>query len=288
MREKVFGRGLISYITGMKVGFCCGFIYVFLFMCLVFVAWQVHPVYDLIVLSNRDERYDRPTLLAHRWLDKALVAGRDEEKQGTWCGVNPLGSMAVVTNYRDPTQVVPVGAYSRGLLPVAFLEQGASTPTAMEDFLIQCRNTAAHYANYSLLIANRTCLGYINSQCSKTELLPPGIYGLSNAYLNSPWPKVQQGLASFQHLLQTPTLDTDACWAMMEDTTVAADFVLPKTGISYEKEKAYSAAFIITPNYGTRTTTMLLRNQKKMVFIEKTHLPLPVQITRHDLLLNGS
>ena len=67
-------------------------------MCLVLIAWKVHPQYPLIVAANRDEFLARPTQAAHRWPGATgMIAGKDLEAGGTWMGVDASGRFAAFT-----------------------------------------------------------------------------------------------------------------------------------------------------------------------------------------------
>lgn len=83
-------------------------------MCLIILSYKVHDRYPLILAANRDEFYERPSAPISLWDDAVgVVAGRDLQRGGTWLGIRKTGSLAMLTNYREPT---PFGrnAPSRG------------------------------------------------------------------------------------------------------------------------------------------------------------------------------
>ncbi|HNL92645.1 MAG TPA: NRDE family protein, partial [Pseudomonadales bacterium] len=154
-------------------------------MCLILFAWQCHPQYKLVVAANRDEFYARPSAPVHFWQDTPqILAGRDLEQGGTWLGVTRNKRFAAITNVRDPT--AKQGALSRGYLVRDFLTSEQSPA----NFIAQLQSHLADYSPFNLLLSDSNTLHYCNSS---GEMLPlqPGVYGLSNAALDTPWPKVE-------------------------------------------------------------------------------------------------
>lgn len=231
------------------------------FMCLIVFAWQVKPNSPLIAASNRDEFYARPALPAHRWEDyPQIFAGRDLEGGGTWIGIahdkDKKGwRFAALTNVRAP-HLMKDNAPTRGLLVSNYL---ASEMTP-EEYIRKIRHESYHYNGFNLLVADKDTLiwysnmGYMNPRNGYP--LKPGIYGLSNALLDDPWPKVVRTRAQFAQLLGTHAPE-EAYFDMLSDTTKAPDSMLPKTGVSYEWEKLLSSVFIESPTYGTRASTLV-------------------------------
>lgn len=221
-------------------------------MCLILVAWRVHPDYPLVLAANRDEFRRRPTAAAHWWADRPQVlAGRDLEAGGTWLGITRAGQIAALTNYRDPTRV-KANAPSRGGLVVQMLEADVS----IEERLAQLRGVSARYAEFSLLCSDGVQLGVYESVPGAGRLLGPGIYGLSNDLLDTPWPKVQRAKSQLAAALsalpdQAPLLE------LLRDDRTAADEHLPRTGVSLEWERLLSSAFIRGADYGTLSSTVL-------------------------------
>ena len=221
-------------------------------MCLIVFAWHIHPEYPLIVAANRDEFFTRPTQPAHWWHDEPdLLGGRDLTAGGTWMGITRNGRFAALTNYRAPRQE-PQGAPSRGLLVRTALTATVDTLTTLEE----TAQDSYRYASFNLIVSDGRSLGIHESASNTTRLLPPGIYGLSNHLLDSPWPKIVQARERFTAAL--PGLpDTDPFLALLRDTTVADDSMLPATGVLVEWERLLSPAFIRAPGYGTRSSTLL-------------------------------
>jgi uncharacterized protein with NRDE domain len=221
-------------------------------MCLILMAWRVHPDYPIVVAANRDEFRQRPTAAAHWWPDRPqILAGRDLQSHGTWLGITRTGQIAALTNFRDPLHV-KLDAPSRGGLVVNMLESSAS----ISERVAHLRAASPEYAGFSLLCTDGRQLGVFESVALAGRLLEPGIYGLSNHLLDTPWPKVQQAksrLATALSLLP----DDAALLNLLRDDQPAADDQLPRTGVSLEWERLLSSAFIRGADYGTRSSTVI-------------------------------
>ncbi|CAG9185045.1 hypothetical protein LMG23992_05413 [Cupriavidus laharis] len=232
-------------------------------MCLILVAWQSHPDYALVVAGNRDEFYVRPAAPAHWWQDASQVlAGRDLAdvigEPGTWMGVAGEGRFAALTNYRAPSEK-RTDARSRGELVSGFL-RGHDAPA---DYLGALAGADGCYNGFNLLTSDLHELWwYSNRSASRQpERLRPGLYGLSNALLDTPWPKVRSRVGALAEVLAAdtghPNASAEPYLQLLADERKAADFELPSTGVSPEWEKLLSSAFIRSANYGTRASTVL-------------------------------
>jgi uncharacterized protein with NRDE domain len=221
-------------------------------MCLVAFAFGVHPHHPLVLVANRDERHSRPTAPLDWWREPPILAGRDLEAGGTWFGIVPGGRFAVVTNVRGAG--APPGAPSRGTLPTRFL---AST-AAPEAFLADLADEAGRYAGFNLLVGNGNRLGVL-SNCDPHGPRPlgSGVHALSNGPPGVAWPKVRLATERLRAALEGP-LDDEALFAVLADRTVADDAHLPDTGVGLPLERVLSPAFIVQPDYGTRSTTLLV------------------------------
>lgn len=222
-------------------------------MCVIYLAYETHPDHPLILLANRDEFYDRPTAAAAYWKDHPeIYAGRDLVAGGTWLGITRGGRIAAVTNYRDPS--APKGSRSRGDLVAEFLKSVESPAK----YLSGVQQRALQYSAFNLIAGDFGAGGglfYFSNRGIGIRRLEPGIYGLSNHLLDTPWPKVVRGKDRFQKLLTAP-VDVETMFDLLGDESLADDADLPDTGIGYEKEKALSAIFIKTPIYGTRCSNV--------------------------------
>lgn len=235
-------------------------------MCLILIAWQAHPDYPQVVAANRDEFFARPTAPATFWTNAAQVlGGRDLEAGGTWLGVTREGRFAALTNYRDPVQNRP-GLRSRGALVTEFL-RGQSTP---QDYLATIEDD--RYNGYNLLVSDGASLWWTSNINHQQRQLAPGIYGLSNHLLDTPWPKVGAGKTALAEAL-TALPDERPLSALLTDQRVHPDPALPTTGVSLEWERLLSAAFVTSPDYGTRSSTVVVwRSDGWVSFDEQTWL----------------
>ncbi len=239
-------------------------------MCLILFAWQTHPAYRLVLAANRDEFYARPTAPAEWWPElPGVLAGRDLAGGGTWFGIDRQGRWAAVTNFRDPAARFP-GPRSRGLLVRDYLA-GDRTPL---DFLREIASDSHRYHPFNLLAGDTTSLGYFGSRDGPPGELASGVYGLSNALLDTPWPKVAEGKSAFAGLLGADHLDPEHLFAILADRTCAPPERLPDTGVGRDWERQLSPRFIRTPEYGTRSSMVLLVGRDGHVrFSERTFGP---------------
>ena len=240
-------------------------------MCLIVFAWHVVPDVPLIAAGNRDEFLDRPTAPAMHWDDcPQIYAGRDLQAGGTWMGITQPDRFAAITNIRAPSEKRP-DARSRGNLVADFLS-GNMSPRSYIDAI---RDTTEEYNGFNLLVGDREQLIWFSNRgagdARNGQPLAPGIYGISNALLDTPWPKVVRTKAQFASLL-CQCAPEEAYFEMLFDTTRAAsDCRLPKTGIDIELERLLSAPYIEAPNYGTRASTVVrLYSKAPAALIEKT------------------
>lgn len=247
-------------------------------MCLILLAWQAHPDYPLVVAANRDEFFARPTASAAFWPEAPQVlAGRDLEAGGTWLGVTRNGRFAALTNFRDPANNKR-SAPSRGELVSHFLT-GSQSPAAYVDEL---ESSAARFNGFNLVFGDSDGL-WCFSNCGEGEKqLAPGVYGLSNHLLDTPWPKVARGKSALHDALGALP-DEKPLFALLRDDSIAPDDALPRTGVSLEWERLLSAAFVRSPLYGTRSATVLLKDASGSVrFIEQGFLPEAVPGERRE------
>jgi uncharacterized protein with NRDE domain len=221
-------------------------------MCLVLVVWRVHPLYPCLVAANRDEFHARPAAPAQWWPDRPqILAGRDLQAGGTWLGLTRAGRFAALTNYRDPEQRRAT-APSRGELVTSLLESGAS----VAESLAYLREVGASYSGFNLIFSDGERLGIYESVPGSGRELAPGIYGLSNHLLDTPWPKVQNAKSRLQAALGDMT-DPESLLALLRDDRPAPDEQLPQTGVGLEWERLLSSAFVRAPDYGTRCSTII-------------------------------
>jgi len=236
-----------------------------LLVCLIVFDWRPHASQGpmLTLAANRDEFYARPAAPLGWWPDaRELLAGRDLQGGGTWMGITRGGRFAALTNFRAPGAMNPT-APSRGKLVAGFLRDQASPA----DYLAGIGPRAHLYSGFNLLVgdlAKRDLRWFSNCAdipAGGMPVLAAGSYGLSNALLDTPWSKVVAKKAGLLACMGThsdaPVAQRDALFDLMRDPTTAPDATLPSTGLTLERERALSSAYIRLPNYGTRCTTVL-------------------------------
>jgi len=240
------------------------------FMCLILLAYQCHSKYPLIIAANRDEYYRRPTQNVHWWPDRPdVLAGKDLHSGGTWMGISRQGRFAAVTNIREGK--LSAGDYlSRGQLTLKYLTDQIND-TDFHQFL---QNSRQNFRGYNLLFGTRHKLQHFSNRSQTFTELKPGIYGLSNANLDSPWPKVEKGKAELDQLLSAVTLKHEDLFQILANKAIAADKYLPDTGIGLERERQLSAIRICGDDYGTRSSsTLTIDRHNKITFHEKERAP---------------
>jgi uncharacterized protein with NRDE domain len=244
-------------------------------MCLIVFSWHAHPDYPLILAGNRDEFYTRRTRPAAWWGQAvSLLAGQDEEAGGTWFGITRRGRMAALTNVRAPSERNP-HAPSRGALVLAALQ----APERIDRWIERHSHRTPVFNGFNLLAGDLMPSGrdpagslhyYSNRLDRPAEALRPGVYGLSNAYLDTPWPKVTRAVAQFACTIAS-RVQVDDLLALMADRELARESDLPSTGVPLDWERALSAIQIRANGYGTRATTVVtVRADGLVTFFERS------------------
>jgi uncharacterized protein with NRDE domain len=240
-------------------------------MCLILLAWHAHPDFPLVVAANRDEFFARPSAPAAYWEESPQVlAGRDLEAGGTWLGVSRQGRFAALTNYREGMRQDTQARQnppSRGALVADFLT-GSSDPEA---YLAELARHGADYNGFNLFVGDHQQLAYYANRGKNAcapRWLTPGVYGLSNHLLDTPWPKLASAKAAFAKALadlprQEPFFD------LLADREIVADPHLPETGVPLDWERTLSAVFVSSPTYGTRASTLLTRHKDGLVTLDE-------------------
>lgn len=123
------------------------------------------------------------------------------------------------------------------------------------DYLARVAERAADYSGFNLLVGDRHQLWHYNPRVGPPLLLPAGVYGLSNAALDSPWPKLLKARAALAERLAEP--HPHALLELLADPQPATDGQLPDTGVGLATERLLSSVFIASPSYGTRASTAL-------------------------------
>ena len=237
-------------------------------MCLIAFSYKVHPNYPLVIIANRDEFYDRPTAAAHFWEDKpAILGGRDLLQQGSWMGLSKNGRFAAITNYREPSQP-ETALLSRGEVVSQFL----LSTEPIESFIDSLREKKNLYGGYNVLLFDGQQMHHYNNVFDEHNKIEPGTYGLSNATLNTSWPKVEKAKNALINSTQNKQFEVQDLILLLSDDQIAHDEVLPNTGVGIHLERALSAQFVKLPNYGTRCSTAIIFNKNGDInFLERTY-----------------
>ena len=242
-------------------------------MCLITFAWKTHPHFNLLLAANRDEWFEREASPAQWWDDcPTTFGGRDMQASGTWLAASKDGRFAAITNFREDREK-PKNAPSRGGLVSDFLAFDDSA----EDYANNVAQRCDQYLGFSLLLGDATSLWLVSNRDDTTpRALVPGVYALSNAQLNTPWPKVVRAKFEMQRLLDKNAGATDAATLsqklinIMQDYELPLDHELPDTGVGIEWERTLAPAFISTVQYGTRCSTALVSTSDQMYFVERS------------------
>lgn len=236
-------------------------------MCLMVIALGRHPDFPFVLAGNRDEFHARPTLAAHRWVDRpGIIAGRDVEKGGTWLGVSARGALATVTNYRDPARRVP-DARSRGLLVSDFLD---SADHACANHYVAHRVAEGdRHDGFNLIAADASGVWY-GSNRGGLRRLESGLHALSNHLIDTPWPKSERLRRNVARALEgSGDSLVDTLFDALADRTPVADADLPSTGVPIDWERRLSTAFIVSPEYGTRSSSVVTATHDGLLRFEE-------------------
>lgn len=244
-------------------------------MCLILFSWNSHPDYSLVVAANRDEFYERPTQPMTWWDDHPSILGaRDNADviglRGTALGLSVDGKFSAITNIRAPSEKNPE-LRTRGELTAKFLSEKLS----VDKFIQVHQKSFLQYNGFNLLtadlhapdqdlswVSNRLLVG--NKIRQRKVVSPvkiaPGVYGISNAMLDTPWPKVRLGVAQFAQAIamdQGKFNHPEHYLRVLSQRSSFTDSELPATGVSLDWERALAPIFIKTEHYGTRSSTLL-------------------------------
>ncbi|MBT8092359.1 MAG: NRDE family protein, partial [Gammaproteobacteria bacterium] len=209
-------------------------------MCLLVLAVGRHPEHPVILAGNRDEFHARSATEAHWWTDKPdILGGRDLEAGGTWLALHRNGRFATVTNFRDAQPRSP-GRRSRGHLVTDYLE------SAMPPLQYLRSIDGLAYAGFNLLVGDTQSVAYLSNRGADARELAPGIYGLSNALLDSPWEKVVRSKAAFARLLEDGSVSHADLLELLGDRREGSDALIEPGLLGEAMARALTAPFIVT------------------------------------------
>jgi uncharacterized protein with NRDE domain len=248
-------------------------------MCLIVFDWQPDSERILTFASNRDEFYERPTQAAHYWDDHSdIYGGRDLKMGGTWLAVSARNRLAAVTNFRAPESANDL--LSRGEIPLRFLKG----ETSAEDFAKTLEQSHLRYAGFNALLFDGKSLVYTSNRSAQAyQSLRPGRYGLSNHLLNTAWPKVERAKQALGMIPGSPKQSSQFLLTTLQDQHKPDDHLLPDTGFGLELERMLSPVFIVSPNYGTRASSVvIIERSGTLHFTERSHQSSEGQTDRYE------
>jgi len=224
-------------------------------MCLILVAFKAVPDYPLLIAANRDEFHARPAQKADWWPDDAdILGGRDLQAGGTWLAVHRGGKFAAVTNFRD-ADASKRSKRSRGHLVSEFL-QGTLAPNEYIQTL-----KGDDFAGFNLLLSDSRTLAYMSNRSATSGELLPGVYGLSNATLDTPWEKVERSRSRLQELIDGGNVNESSLLRVLADRQKGPVDEVHSSRLPFATAHAITAPFIVLPEYGTRCSTIVLADQ---------------------------
>ncbi|MCF1428917.1 MAG: NRDE family protein [Shewanella sp.] len=248
-------------------------------MCILFIAQNRHPDYPLIICANRDEFHHRATQYMHKWPgNNGITAGKDLKAGGTWLGFNAQGEVSALTNIRD-LSAIQEDRLSRGELVLKALKGELS-----DDWLKQHSDS---YNPFNLLYEQQNQLYVFNSRSKESTLISDGFHAVSNGDLDDIWPKMAKGkMALEQAIVSHSQITPESLLPMMLDQTLPPQDSLPNTGVSLEWERRLSSIFICHPEYGTRSTSILLWHRSgNLECLELRYNPKGKELSRDKLQL---
>lgn len=234
-------------------------------MCILFIATKQHPDYPVIICANRDEFHQRPSQKMHWWQSNNILAGKDLQAGGTWLGLNKAKQFSALTNYRQPLQFQP-DKKSRGELVVNALT------SATNEFKQQLSTTSTDYNGFNLIFGELDNLQVFDSVNNIYTNIDEGFHSICNGALDDIWPKMTLGVEQLKRLITQQTIDIEQLFLLLRDRQIAAKELLPATGLSTDLEELVSSIFITSPDYGTRSSVIILMNQQGNITIfERTY-----------------
>ena len=239
-------------------------------MCLALIAFAAHPHYRLVLAANRDEFHARSAAPA-AWWDEGFLAGRDLKEGGTWLGIDRSGRFALLTNVREPSRR-DTAAPTRGMLVPQILVNDQAPAESLASLVAD----GGRYNGFNLVAGDGASLHWGSNRAPSTATLAPGIYGVSNHLLDTPWPKVERSKTALGRWCRDSDDADDLApvFALLRDSERAPDEALPKTGVPLNWERLLSSPFIVGEEYGTRCTTVVtVHRDGKVRFVERSFDP---------------
>lgn len=251
-------------------------------MCIAYLSLGINARWPVFIAANRDEFHERTALSARPWPDAPqVIAGRDVTGGGTWLGLSRQGRWALLTNFRDPGKQRE-DVESRGRLVSDFLM--GDRPA--EEYIKDIHTKVDRYNGFNLIVGEGLHAWYVGNHaaCAGPVQLGPGRYALSNHALDTPWPKVERLRNQLDaRLPEDDELRLEPIYEVLRDGVRPEDGALPRTGLSLEMERLLSSIFIVSPNYGTRCSSIIALDQDgNGIFSETSYDNSGTPLERHD------
>lgn len=247
-------------------------------MCLVVIAYRVHPDYPLVIVSNRDEFFERPTESLHLWdTSPKIIAGRDLKAGGTWLGANNSRKVSFLTNVRNFRKPLLPHPKSRGKLVLDFLL--SPKDLSSRDYRTEVSSHASEFEGFNLFVYDGKEAHYVGGDPLQESKLEPGFHAVSNASWNTVWPKTAKLKANVKQVFDSIPMNHDNWLSLVtleffrllsDAEIVKEDSLLPDTGIGLERERYLSSIRIRVPGYGTRASTVLFYGKNEVEIVERT------------------
>ncbi len=248
-------------------------------MCLIAIAWRVHPRYRLALIANRDELHARPTAAAGSDPDVPdIYGGRDLLQGGSWLQVSTRGRLAAVTNVRAGL-AAEAAPRSRGALVRDFVRGGGDAISSLQAL----SPIAQEFGPFNLLAWEGDTLAFASNHPGyMSAAVKPGMHAMSNGAFDAPWPKSGHATQALSAWLRSAADEAmqDIAISMLAplfdalaDTTVAPDASLPDTGVGLDLERTLSSPFVRGDRYGTRCSSVVLVGDDAIVFAERRYGP---------------
>ena len=249
-------------------------------MCLLLIGYKVNVNYPIIIAANRDEFYARETKNLYFWEQEGIFAGKDIQAGGTWLAFHRDGRFAAITNIKKKKKMDP-NKLSRGLIITDFLKDTMDASHFVETLSNYCLD----YQGFNLLVGSEQGLFFLNSEEAVVQRLPAGVYGISNASLDTPWPKLMLAKSLFEHEITSESPSSQQMFELLKNEQHFPDYLLPETGVGAELEKLLSTVFIKSNAYGTRSSAVILQHASgSVVFEERDHLSGQQHILEFEIL----
>ncbi|PIE75310.1 MAG: hypothetical protein CSA18_00400 [Deltaproteobacteria bacterium] len=238
-------------------------------MCLIIFLFNENQHYPLIIAANRDEFYNRETKSADIWgKDNSIIAGRDLQSLGTWMGINKnSGRFAAITNYRDPS-MIKTEVKSRGVIVSSYLESELGD----EEFIYRLKKEKDNYNGFNFIFGDLYKIYHYSNISDEITIVNPGIHGVSNHLLDSPWPKLLKAKKRLSETFKSDEI-INSSFDVLKDSTAFHDSELPETGMDIKWERILSPIFVKSEIYGTRSSTIILFCKNgDILFIERAFI----------------